>query len=221
LTRHLVRPAVAAVALLALVSACSSGGSTQTGASPPTPTTTAPSARSSASPPGDLPGLNTGPAPWPAETAHLQARLAALGLPALGPEATTVHFHVNLVVYVHGHQVQVPYALGIDLRRLQLAEIHTHSASGTIHIEAAQPRRFTLGMVFDVWGVRFTPDCLGGYCRNGADRIRTFVSGHPFDGDPTQLELGDGQVIVVAFGTRDELPDPMPARFAYEGPPQP
>ena len=215
----------AAVVLALLSAACASGSAPRTaglsasqpavGSPPASPTGEAPN------PPPAPSGLNTGPAPWPPETAHLDQRLRALGLPPLGPEVTRVHFHVNLVVFVHGRQVPVPVGIGIQLRPLKLAEIHTHSGSGTIHVEAARPRHFTLGMVFDVWGVRFTGTCLGGYCRSVPDRIRVFVDGHPFDGDPTQLDLADGQVIVVVFGAEDQLPDPMPARFVFEGPPQP
>jgi fatty acid desaturase len=35
--------------------------------------------------PGALPGLQTGPAPWSANTADLAARLRAIGLPPLSP----------------------------------------------------------------------------------------------------------------------------------------
>jgi hypothetical protein len=214
---NLPGPALASVLVLGLIAAaCSSGPETPASPAPASPTPIA----TVASPSPELDGLNSGLPPWPPETAHLQQRLQTLGLPPLGPEVTRVHFHVNLVVFVHGKQVHVPFGVGIDLRHLKLAEIHTHSASGTIHVEAARPRHFTLGMVFDVWGVRFTATCLGGFCRSGPDRIRVFVDGHPFTGDPTQLDLADGQVIVVAFGTANELPDPMPARYVYEGPPQ-
>ncbi|MFL5798404.1 MAG: hypothetical protein ACJ77A_10785 [Actinomycetota bacterium] len=214
----------AAVVIGLLAAACSSGSSPGTDGAPASRPAVGPPPASSpgaaTTPTGALPGLNTGPAPWPPEIAHLGERLRAIGLPPLGPEALRVHFHVNLVVFVLGRQVPVPVGIGIQLRPLALAEIHTHSGSGTIHVEAARPRHFTLGMVFDVWGVLFSGRCLGGYCRRGPDRIRVFVDGHAFGGDPTELDLGDGQVIVVAFGTADELPHPMPARFVYEGPPQ-
>jgi hypothetical protein len=215
----------AAVVLAVLAAACSSESPPGTDGSPASGPAVGPPPASSTgeatSPAAALPGLNTGLAPWPPESAHLAQRLRAIGLPPLGPEVLRVHFHVNLVVYVHGQQVPVPVGIGIQTQPLALAEIHTHTGSGTIHVEAARPRHFTLGMVFDVWGVRFTATCLGGYCQDSPDRIRVFVDGHPFDADPIQLDLGDGQVIVVAFGAEDELPDPMPARFVYEGPPQP
>ena len=43
-------------------------------------------------------------------------------------------------------------------------------------------------------GVRFTPDCLGGYCSSGNKVLRIFVNGKPVAGDPrlvTLLKLTD------------------------------
>jgi hypothetical protein len=44
--------------------------------------------------------------------------------------------------------------------------IHTHDTSGIVHIESPTVRPFTLGQFFDVWGVRFTSDCIGGDCNS-------------------------------------------------------
>lgn len=166
-------------------------------------------------------GLNRGPAPWPPEQRFLSQRLRVIGLPPLGPEVTRVHFHVNLVVDIEGRNVVVPFGIGIDFKRLLLAEIHTHAALGTIHVEAAQPRAFTLGMVFDVWGVRFTPGCIGGYCNDGEHTVRVFLDGQPYLRNPINLLLANEQVIVVTYGTARQVPNPMPARFVYEGRPKP
>ncbi len=168
-----------------------------------------------------LPGVSTNPPPWMAVSAHLVERLRAIGLPPPGVEVIAEHLHVNLVVVVHGKRVRVPAAIGFDDRG-GLAEIHTHDHSGTIHLEAKRDRGFTLGMVFAVWGVRSTPDCLGTECASGDDRVRVFVNGEgPVPGDPTALPLQDEQVVVVTFGTPDGVPDPLPARFVYGGDPEP
>jgi hypothetical protein len=64
---------------------------------------------------GPLPGLQTGPAPWSANTADLAARLKAIGLPPLSPfEGTAVHIHQHLDLYVDGRRVPVPALIGID-----------------------------------------------------------------------------------------------------------
>ncbi len=233
--RRFGRPAIGLLLAAALGSACSksappsgtpatTSATTQATSGSTTAPTSGGTSAIGATPPGcdeaaELPGLATGPAPWPAERKFLPERLEAIGLPPLGPEALEVHFHVNLVVSVDGQPVKVP--IGIGIVDGTLAEIHTHLGRGTIHIEASEPRDFTLGQVFDVWGVLFTPDCLGGYANNGDERILVFLDGQPYEGDPTQLQLADRQVIVVTYGTEDEVPDPMPARYVFEGKPKP
>jgi serine/threonine-protein kinase len=188
--------------------------------------TTGPSTGPPTPGPAALPGIETGPTPWPAETRHLSERMALIGMPPLGQEAVDVHIHQNLVVYVHGRRVVVPL-IGQEhpgAADTFFAEIHTHAELGTIHVEAAKIRHYTLGDVFDVWGVRFSwgssqaNRCLGSYCDGVEGQIRVFLGGQPYVDDPTQLPLADQQVIVVTYGTLDELPDPIPSRFRYERP---
>lgn len=155
----------------------------------------------------------TGPAPWPANTDGLRSRLRALGLPALGREGTALHVHAHLDVFVHGRRVAVPAGIGIGPD--YISPLHTHDASGVVHVEAPDVRTFTLGEVFGVWGVRLTRRCLGGYCAGGADRLRVYVGGRELTGDPRRLSLAPHAEIVVAFGTQRQLPQPLPARYAF------
>jgi hypothetical protein len=164
---------------------------------------------------GPLPGLQTGPAPWGANTADLAARLRAIGLPPLSPmEGTAVHIHQHLDVYVDGHTVPVPALIGID-PAVGFAPLHVHDTSGVIHVESPTVRDYTLGEFFAVWGVRFTPSCLGGYCAAGDRRLRAYVDGTPYQGDPTAITLAPHQQIVVAFGTAAQLPSPIPAAYRF------
>jgi hypothetical protein len=164
--------------------------------------------------PHTLPGVTADQAPWPAETAQLSNRIHKMGLPPLGGEQLAYHIHQNLVIYVNGTQEPVPFGLGLIPPR-SFAEIHTHDNSGTIHVEAGATRRFTLGTVFDVWGVLFTKDQIGAYKNHGDTRIRVFSNGKPVTGDPTQLPLRDHQVIVVTYGTPAQVPKQIPSVFHY------
>src|SRR5438105_7895941 len=58
--------------------------------------------------PTALPGIQTGPAPWPPEEAQLRARLSAIGLPALSAEAFVIHTHQHLDLFIEGRKVTVP-----------------------------------------------------------------------------------------------------------------
>jgi hypothetical protein len=135
----------------------------------------------------------------------LEERRVDAGVPTMA-EGGGEHFHPILEVYVRGEQIPVPVNIGIDPAQPpeMMAGLHTHDTSGTIHNEAGTGS--TLGQFFAVWGIPFSPTQLGPNEANGEQRIRMWVDGEPSDayGD---LELADGQQVVVAYGTEDQLPD--------------
>jgi hypothetical protein len=166
--------------------------------------------------PTTLPGILKGPAPWPANTDDLEARLSALGLPALSAEGTELHIHQHLDLYVNGTKQVVPAQIGIVTSpQVVFSPLHTHDTSGIIHVESPTVRTFTLGEFFDVWGVRLTPTCIGGYCTQGDRSLRVYVDGQLATGDPTTLELFAHEEIVVTYGTKAELPDPIPSSYTF------
>ena len=160
--------------------------------------------------PATLPGELATEAPWPANTDQVAARVEAIGLP---PEGTTQHVHANLRIFVHGEPVTVPTGIGVT--QDVAAALHTHDDQGTIHVESQTRRDFTLGEFFDVWGVRLSDTCLGGYCEDGEDRLQVFVGGKEVTGSGRDVVLDDETVIVVTFGTPQELPDPIPSTFDF------
>jgi len=165
--------------------------------------------------PAALPGLQTGPAPWSANTADLAARLRAIGVPPLSPsEGTAVHIHQHLDLDVDGHPVPLPALIGID-PAVGFAPLHVHDTSGVIHVESPTVRSYTLGQFFAVWGVRFTRGDLGGYHAGGGRQLRVYVNGVIDRGDPTALVLAPHQEIVVAFGTAAQLPAPIPSSYRF------
>ena len=90
----------------------------------------------------------------------------------------------------------------------------------SVHIESGDPNfRPALGQFFDVWGVYLSKDCLGGYCAAGDTKIRAYVDGKMWAGDPAQIPLNDQSVMVLTFGSADQLPNPIPTTFAFEGTP--
>ncbi len=140
--------------------------------------------------------LRTGP-PWPPRYDGLEARVEAAGFPPVGDES--YHVHALLSVFVEGEAVEVPGDIGIDRPRQFLSPLHTHSANGVIHFEADDPAPFTLGQVFDVWGVAFDTERLGGLTNVGPDTVQVFVDGEPVQ-DPRSVELAEGDNVVVAYG---------------------
>ena len=110
-----------------------------------------------------------------------------------------VHFHPILKVFVDGKPVPVPANIGIDPRvdGMQMAGLHTHDASGTIHVEGLTGA--TLGQFFAVWGVPLSAGQLGPYRAGGGNSVRMWVDGRPSNAFGS-LALADGQRIVISFG---------------------
>jgi hypothetical protein len=164
--------------------------------------------------PTTFPGIQTGPAPWLPETKNLLARLKAMKLPALSAEGEALHIHQHLDIFIDGKPVTIPAGIGINMSARFISQLHTHDVSGVIHVESDQVRDFSLGQFFDVWGVRFTKDCIGGYCVKGNDRLRVFSNAKPVTGDPRNLVLVPHQVIAVVYGPL-ELTPPIPTTYQF------
>ena len=141
---------------------------------------------------GGLPGLLTSEAPWPANAEELGPRLDEIGLPRLTREEQALHLHPVLRIRVDGNKVPVPANVGIDPGTQFLSPIHTHDATGTIHVESPEVRDFTLGEFFDVWGVRLDAECIGGHCGD----LQVLSAGEPVR-DPRAVVLADGQQVLI------------------------
>jgi hypothetical protein len=152
-----------------------------------------------------LPGLEAGPPPWPAELEHLRARFDALGLPAR--QGTALHVHQHVDVFVNGKRVIVPAGIGIGDGFI--SPLHTHDASGVIHVESPTVRSFSLAEFFAVWGVRLTKTCLADEC--GAGELHLFVNGKPA-ADPNRIVLTQHLELAVAFGPP---PKPIPSSYRF------
>jgi hypothetical protein len=128
---------------------------------------------------------------------------------------------VHLDVIVNGKQVTVPAGVGlaepVDRGKCQPrvgdcatghfftaavanSPLHTHSASGLIHVEPDRRGTYTLGEFFDEWGVRLSGSCVGGYCAGDGKELRVYVNGQRVPGNPRRIVLTNRQEIAVVFG---------------------
>ncbi len=165
--------------------------------------------------PSALPGIQVSEAPWASESAHLAQRLKALGLPALSAEGTAMHIHQHLDIFIDGAPVAVPANIGINQGAQFISDIHTHDGRGVIHIEASKVQTFTLGQIYDIWGVRFTSQCIGSYCASGNKTIKVYSNGVLFSGDPRTLPLQSHQEIAVVFGAASGTPAVIPVSYTF------
>lgn len=119
---------------------------------------------------------------------------------------STAHAHPEVRIYVEGKRIEAPPPnVGIDPNAppMDMASLHTHDASGTIHMEGMENAK--LSQLFAVWGVRFSRSRLGPYRATKTKRIRMWVDARPSRafGD---LELRDKQQTVISYGTRAQEP---------------
>lgn len=178
-----------------------------------------PCALVSSSKPSTTPATTS--APWQPPAFPL-SHIAAAGLiPVIGNLAR--HDHVHLDVIVNDRPVKVPEGIGLvepvdtgpcpagplfgDCRTHHIffsavanSPVHTHGASGIIHIETDRLDAYTLGQFFDEWDVRLTSTCIGGYCAGGGKELRAYVNGRVVSGDPGKIVLTNHQEIAVVFG---------------------
>ena len=128
------------------------------------------------------------------------------GIPCATTEQVAMHIHSHLAILVNGAPLQVPPYIGIVLMPSSpsgscLYWLHTHDASGVIHVEAGDVSApnggpFTLGMFFDVWGQPLNRNQIGPF--KGA--VTAFVNGQPYDGTLADIPLRSHQRITLEVG---------------------
>ena len=113
-------------------------------------------------------------------------------------ERLDFHIHARLSIFVNGQQREVPEGVGI--RDDCLYWLHTHDASGLIHIEAPSPVEFRLGQFFAVWGEPLSESRLLDAAPEAGLSVHTLVDDNVYEGDPADVPLTDGAVIVLQYG---------------------
>lgn len=136
-----------------------------------------------------------------------------------------MHIHANLSIVIDGQPQEIPEGIGL------LADgdlpIHTHDATGKIHIESPEVRDFHLQDVFTVWGQSFDSQEILGHQADATHLITMTVNGTGST-DFGSLLLQDGDDIVIWYGaiqfnrTAPTVPsttadpvDPLPSAFRH------
>ncbi len=162
-----------------------------------------------------LASLQTSPHPWSTESDTLKNRLAAIGLPPLATEGTVLHTHEHLDIFIAGQPLTIPTNIGINTTANFLAPIHTHDDTGIIHVESPTVQTFTLGQFFNIWGVRFTDNCLGSYCNQGDQKLSVYVNSQSIANNYQNISLEAHEEIVITYGTSSQLPQPIPSSYSF------
>jgi hypothetical protein len=134
------------------------------------------------------------------------------GLECLVNMPETYHVHTHLSIFLNGEALAVPGQIGIVPQTGGghcFYAVHTHDKSGKLHVEAAAPGVFTLGMVFDEWGETLSTSEVAGLLNLPIvvyvtdDGVVTKATG-----DWRAIELKSHREITIQIGTAiTEIPN--------------
>jgi len=138
------------------------------------------------------------------------------GIACQTSEQVAYHIHAHLTIYAAGARQVVPAGIGIPgPQQMQdgfvvggkcLYWLHTHDATGVVHIESPVRRVYTLGQFFDVWGRSLSGSQVG----RATGQVTAFVNGKRFAGDPRSIRLTPHAVIQLDVG---KIVPPQPFTF--------
>jgi hypothetical protein len=120
------------------------------------------------------------------------------------PEHLESHYHAHLALLRDGKPVKVPALIGIDLQAQCLYWLHTHDATGIMHIESPDTRTYTLGQFFDVWGKPLSATRAASL----SGKLKVFVGDRRYAGDPRAIVLKPHELITIELG-RTVVPPPF------------
>jgi hypothetical protein len=91
-----------------------------------------------------------------------------------------MHIHPHLTIIINGQVQVIPAGIGIEANDSALP-LHTHDATGKIHIESPVVYDFTLQDFFTIWGQPFNDHAILNHPTNAARRVTVMmtVNGQP------------------------------------------
>jgi hypothetical protein len=133
------------------------------------------------------------------------------GIPCDFASSATYHVHAHLTFVVRGRTSYPPANVGFRYLHLCLYWLHTHDASGIIHIEAPRPIGPSLKAFFDIWGQPLSRRIAGQYAVPRGESMQVFVGNRLFAGDPARIRLFNHTAVTIEIGP--PFPPPPPPDF--------
>lgn len=108
-----------------------------------------------------------------------------------------IHWHPRLTINIDGKNENIQANIGITSSAH--FPMHTHDTSGTIHMENNRPTKktVTLGYFFQVWGKKFSRDCIFEYCTDKGT-LKMSVNGKE-NSEFENYFMQDGDDIVIKY----------------------
>ena len=116
------------------------------------------------------------------------------------------HDHSNLTIIINGNEHEIPSDLGINTEICNqegayMHAVHTHDASGRLHIESNTAIDIPIGVFFDIWGVHFNETGIFDYRVNSTHELIFIVDGVT-NYDYDDYLLVNNKEIVIMFQSR-------------------
>ena len=110
--------------------------------------------------------------------------------------ATQFHIHPLLSIIADGKNIEIPANVGVTSACLH--PLHTHDATGRIHVESPEKRDFSLADFFAVWGKAFSKDQILDMKADSEHMIKVAVDGAEVSTFENTI-LRDKQQVVVSY----------------------
>jgi hypothetical protein len=122
------------------------------------------------------------------------------------------HIHVHLTLIADGQQRAIPIAIGVGdpfiLQNFVVAArcyywLHTHDATGIVHVEAPVTTTFNLGQFFAIWGQPLSSGNVAGF----TGTVTAYVDSTLYTGDLAAIDFQEHRQITLIVGA---VPDTIP-----------
>ncbi len=107
-----------------------------------------------------------------------------------------LHIHPFLEIEILGQKFTVPANIGISAKGMRV--IHTHDATGKLHIESPYPHQFYLDDFFAIWGKNLNSSCIFDYCEDKSHELTFYVNGVKNE-QREGIPLKDGDEIKIVY----------------------
>lgn len=123
------------------------------------------------------------------------------------------HIHSHVTLFVNGEQIAIPAGIGVVPPQLTAGYalfnpsscfywLHTHDATGVIHINPARNVAMTLGRLFDVWGYTLSRTEVAG----NLGPVVVYVNGSVYGDDIREIRFADQMEISLQVGLPNRVP---------------
>lgn len=88
-----------------------------------------------------------------------------------------IHWHADLTIKILGQYQRIPANIGLGVSE---RPIHTHEADGVMHMEFSRlvtKDDVQLGQFFEIWGKKFSQECIFDKCNGPDGEVRMLVNG--------------------------------------------